>query len=125
MRIALVVLLSGSLAWAQAKPRGETSFAPVDGTEPFAKTMSRMKSNKSKVMKKHQDLLNERYDLGNRAAKGVAMFRGKAVQEGVRAKLKKGVTWDQLGGMTPDEVREKDLFPAGFMPLPHPNHPEG
>ncbi len=27
--------------------------------------------------------------------------------------------------MTPDEIREKDVFPAGFLPLPHPNHPEG
>src|SRR5204863_6417081 len=25
----------------------------------------------------------------------------------------------------PEEIREKDLFPGGFMPLPHPNHPEG
>src|SRR6266478_3783432 len=24
-----------------------------------------------------------------------------------------------------DDVREKGAFPAGFMPLPHPNHPEG
>ena len=27
--------------------------------------------------------------------------------------------------MTPDEIRDKDLFPPGFMPLSHPNHPEG
>jgi cytochrome c peroxidase len=27
--------------------------------------------------------------------------------------------------MGPDELRDKDLFPAGFFPLPHPNHPEG
>ncbi len=27
--------------------------------------------------------------------------------------------------MTPEEIREKDAFPAGFLPLPHPNHPEG
>jgi cytochrome c peroxidase len=27
--------------------------------------------------------------------------------------------------MTPDEIRVKGLYPAGFMPLPHPNHPEG
>jgi cytochrome c peroxidase len=27
--------------------------------------------------------------------------------------------------MTPEEIKEKDLFPAGFMPLPHPNHAEG
>lgn len=37
----------------------------------------------------------------------------------------KGVTWDQLAAMTPEEIKDKDLFPARFMPLPHPNHAEG
>ena len=27
--------------------------------------------------------------------------------------------------MSPAEIREKGLFPSGFLPLPHPNHPEG
>ena len=36
-----------------------------------------------------------------------------------------GVTWDALARMTSDEIRDKGVFPAGFMPLPHPNHPEG
>ena len=27
--------------------------------------------------------------------------------------------------MTPEEIRERDLWPKGFYPLPHPNHPEG
>jgi len=27
--------------------------------------------------------------------------------------------------MTPEQIREKDLWPAGFYPLPHPNHAEG
>ena len=53
------------------------------------------------------------------------MSRGKPVQDGVRVKLPAGTTWEQLASMTPDEVKEKDLFPPGFMPLPHPNHPEG
>ena len=53
------------------------------------------------------------------------MSRGKPVQEGVRAKLPAGMTWEKLAGMSPEEIREKGLFPAGFFPLPHPNHPEG
>jgi cytochrome c peroxidase len=40
-------------------------------------------------------------------------------------KLPGGVTWEALSQMTPDEIREKALFPAGFFSLPHPNHPEG
>ena len=27
--------------------------------------------------------------------------------------------------MSPEEIREKGLFPGGFRPLPHANHPEG
>jgi len=53
------------------------------------------------------------------------MDRTKPVQDGVRVKLRSGVTWDQLAGMTADEIRNKDVFPGGFLPLPHANHPEG
>jgi cytochrome c peroxidase len=71
------------------------------------------------------DLLAERYDLSNRPAQGVVMDRKKPVQEGVRVKLPAGTTWAQLAGMTPEQIRERDLFPQGFQPLPHANHPEG
>jgi cytochrome c peroxidase len=27
--------------------------------------------------------------------------------------------------LSPEEIRDKDIFPKGFYPLPHPNHPEG
>ena len=53
------------------------------------------------------------------------MARNKPVQQGVRVRLPKGATWDQLAEMTPAQIREKDVWPAGFFPLPHPNHPEG
>lgn len=53
------------------------------------------------------------------------MFRGKAVQTGVRAKLSSGTTWETLNQTSPEEIREKNLFPSGFLALPHPNHPEG
>ncbi len=102
-----------------------SSYAPVDIKEDFAATMARMKAAKPEVMKRHMDLLNERYDLSDRPSKEVTMSRGKPIQEGVRVKLPKDVTWEQLLQMSPEEIREKDLFPAGFMPLPHPNHSEG
>jgi cytochrome c peroxidase len=102
-----------------------SSYLPVGITEDFPSLMNRMKSGKDAINKRQQDLLNQRYDLSNRPAAGVTMSRGKPVQEGVRVKLPSGTTWDGLAKMTPDEIREKGLFPAGFMPLPHPNHPEG
>jgi cytochrome c peroxidase len=27
--------------------------------------------------------------------------------------------------MSPEEIKAKGLWPAGFLPLPHPNHKEG
>jgi cytochrome c peroxidase len=76
-------------------------------------------------MKEARAHLADRYDLGDHPAAGVTMSRGKAVQDGARVKLPAGTTWAALSGMTPDEIRRKGVWPLGFMPLPHPNHPEG
>jgi cytochrome c peroxidase len=103
----------------------QSSYSPVVIKEPFAETMDRMKAAKPEVMERQMELLNKRYDLSKKSAKGVTMSGGKAVQEGVRAKLPKGMTWEKLGNMTPEEIRKKDLWPIGFLPLPHPNHTEG
>ncbi|MHB1398205.1 MAG: cytochrome B6 [Trichloromonadaceae bacterium] len=120
-----MTLCIGGLAYGEEPGKGATSYSPVVIKEDFASTMARLKAEKPAVQKKHMDLLNERYDLSNRPAKGVTMSRGKAVQEGVRVKLQKGATWDKLAAASPEEIREKDLFPAGFFPLPHPKHAEG
>jgi hypothetical protein len=61
--------------------------------------MARLKAEKAEVMRRQQSLLNERYDLADRAAAGVTMTRGKSVQDGVRVKLSRGMTWQQLGQM--------------------------
>jgi cytochrome c peroxidase len=115
-----------TLAHAQQEPqRGATSYMPVDIKETFASIMARMKAAQPAIQKRQADLLAERYDLANRAATGVTMTRGKTVQEGVRVKLAAGTTWEELAGMTPADIRERNLFPKGFYPLPHPNHPEG
>ncbi len=120
-------LLMGSIwAFAQAPPsKGESSYSPVVIKEAFEAIMTRMKTAKPEIMKRQMDLLSARYDLNNRPAQGVAMSRGKAIQEGVRVKLPAGATWVQLAAMSPEEIRQRNLFPAGFFPLPHPNHPEG
>ncbi|WP_437301659.1 cytochrome B6 [Sorangium sp. So ce426] len=106
-----------------ATPR--TSYLPVDDKEPFAALMARMKADKPAVMKRQKTLLEARYDLSDRPAPGVTMSRGKPVQGGVRVKLEKGTTWESLAALTPDAIRDQGLWPQGFLPLPHPNHPEG
>jgi len=126
LAVILVAMLTilGTL-YAKETSKNRSSYAPVNITEEFTTTMARMKAAKPGIMKRQMNLLNERYDLSNRPAKGVTMSRGKPVQEGVRVKLPKGMTWEKLAAMSPEEIREKDLFPAGLFPLPHPNHPEG
>jgi cytochrome c peroxidase len=119
------VLVGLNLAYAQQEQRGQTSYMPVDIKESFASIKSRMTAAKPRIEKEHADLLKDRYDLSNRAAQGATMSRGKPLQEGVRVKLPPGATWESLAAMSPEEIRNKNLFPKGFYPLPHPNHPEG
>jgi cytochrome c peroxidase len=128
---ALVVAVAASGVFLMGAASGErskepvSSYAPVVIKENFAAIMERMKGEKPKVMARQMELLNKRYDLSDRKAKDVTMTKGKPVQEGVRAKLPAGITWEQLGALSPEDIKAKGLWPAGFLPLPHPNHPEG
>jgi cytochrome c peroxidase len=122
---ALLLVIVSVSTFAQSPLRGESSYSPVVIKESFEAIMARMKAAKPEVMKRQMDLLDGRYDLSNRPSAGATMSRGKPVQEGVRVKLQVGVTWETLAGMSPEEIREKNVFPAGFLPLPHPNHAEG
>jgi cytochrome c peroxidase len=120
-----VLTLGFAFHAAHAQDQGKTSYMKLDITESFASIMARMKSAKPAIEKRQSDLLSERYDLSNRPASGVMMERDKPIQEGVRVKLSEGMTWEKLTSMSPEEIRDKNLFPKGFYPLPHPNHPEG
>ncbi|WP_323844381.1 hypothetical protein [Microbulbifer magnicolonia] len=102
-----------------------SSYAPVVDKESFTSTLKRMQGEKSEILQRHKTLLNQRYDLSNRPVKGVTMSGGKAVQGGVRVKLPRGTSWEQLAKMSPDDVMSKGLWPEGFYPLPHPNQNEG
>ncbi len=93
--------------------------------EDFNSLVKRLQSEKPTFAKRQQSLLSARYDLANRPAAGVTMSRGKAVQEGVRVKLPAGRTWDQLAAVSPEEIKAKQLWPAGFLPLPHPHQEAG
>ncbi|MDO8988531.1 MAG: cytochrome B6 [Sideroxyarcus sp.] len=93
--------------------------------EDFTSLTKRLQTEKPKFAQRQQAMLAERYDLADRPAKGTTMSRGKAVQEGVRVKLPKSTSWEKLSAMSPDEIRNKQLWPAGFLPLPHPHHEAG
>ena len=106
-------------------PRGLTSYMPIAIDQPFAATMAHDIAAKPGIERDHQALLEERYDLSDHTAQGVTMERGKPLQQGVRVKLSSGVTWEELAAMSPDEIRERGVWPKGFLPLPHPFHPTG
>ncbi len=93
--------------------------------ETFSALVPRLQAEKSAFAARQQKLLAERYDLSDQAATGVTMSAGKPVQAGVRVRLPDGVTWDQLAALSPAAIRAKNLWPAGFFPLPHPHHETG
>lgn len=103
-----------------------TSYAPVDDRESFDAIKARMVKEKPATEAAFRKLLEERYDLSDKPVPGLTSSgRGKPIQGGVRVKLPKGVTWEQLARMTPDEIKTKGLWPAGFYPLPHDHQAEG
>ena len=134
----LVLMIAPSLARPQSqaqadgdKPKENTpssydQMAPaLLGRESFQAMMARDKADKESVMARQKKLLEERYDLTPRPDGKVTMSRGKPIQVGPTAKLPEGLTWEQLAAMASDEIREKGLFPKGFLPLPHPKHEVG
>jgi cytochrome c peroxidase len=93
--------------------------------EDFATLTKRLQAEKSKFAQRQQALLAQRYDLADRPSRTMTMSRGKPLQEGVRVKLPNSMTWEKLAYLLPEEIREKQLWPAGFLPLPHPHHEVG
>ncbi|HET8939944.1 MAG TPA: cytochrome B6 [Polyangiales bacterium] len=91
----------------------------------FAALMATKTAEKADVMQTQAALLEQRYDLADNPSPTLLMTRGKPVQVGVRARLPDGQTWETLAALTPADIRAGDLFPAGFMPLPHPKQAEG
>ena len=110
---------------ATAEDAPPSSYAPVVQRESFESLVQRMRAGKAEIAQRHQQLLQTRYDLSDRSNGGTKMSRGKNVQSGTRIHLAEGSSWEQLSGMSPEQIKSQDLWPAGFYPLPHPNHPEG
>ena len=118
----LVATSAGAQDRTQPKLEPPSSFMPVI-EEPFEVVRARDKANKARVMAAAMRLLEARYDLTRRVDNSVKMTRGKPIPVGPTARLKAGVTWEQLGRLSPDEIRARGLFP--YLPLPHANHPVG
>ncbi|MFO8241136.1 MAG: hypothetical protein R6T90_09090 [Dissulfuribacterales bacterium] len=104
-------------------PIAET-YMPVVASD-FETVKAKDVEDKPMIMKRQKDLLERRYDLSNMPSDVMMSGGRKAVQKGVRVKLPEGMTWEKLAGMSPAEIKEKGLFPEGFLPLPHAKHETG
>lgn len=124
MRVAIIagLLLTMTIGFAArgADPLPpDATYRPLP-TVPPSVVRKNDEAAKPMVTQRQQALLQERYDLANRPMQGVLMSGGrKAVQDGVRVKLKPGTSWDDLANLTAEEIRDRDLLPGGFRPLPH------
>ena len=78
--------------------------------------MKQLMADRPKVMQAQRALLESRYNLVPKLDPQAKMSRGKPLAVGPTAKLKGGMTWEQLAAMTPDQIRDKDAFPYPALP---------
>jgi cytochrome c peroxidase len=95
------------------------------GKETLQGQMTKDLAEKPTFAARQREHLESRYNLASKPDNQVKMSRGKPIQVGPATKLPPGMTWDGLAALAPEEVREKGLFPKGFLPLPHPKHEVG
>ena len=119
---AAALLIGAALAvpLAHADPLPpDATYRPLP-TLPLSAVRANDEAAKPQVMQRQRALLGERYDLSDRSMPNVKMSGGrKAIQAGVRVRLPAGLTWDQLAGMSAQDIRQRGVLPAGFLPLPH------
>ena len=128
--LALLVLMSTSsnpLAAQQLKKKraDANTYLPVVIPKDFETIYEEDVSQKDDVMAAQAELLESRYDLGDQPSDVMMSGGRRAVQQGVRVKLPADTTWERLASMSPEEIKERGLFPMGFRPLPHVKHPVG
>lgn len=68
--VLFTVMIILGIVYAQETGKRPSSYSPVVIQEDFASIMARMKADKPAVMKKHMDLINQRYDLGTDRLRG-------------------------------------------------------
>lgn len=103
----------------------DQSYMKVLQEKDFQEVFQADSQKKPEVMEQQQSLLQQRYDLSDNPSE-VDMSAGrKKVQQDVRVKLPDGVSWQQLGEMTPQQIKQQDVWPEGFRPLPHAKHETG
>jgi hypothetical protein len=80
--------------------------------------MQNESAGKPRVAAAQRQLLESRYDLTPHPDPNLKMSRGKPVLVGPTARLARGMSWEALGQMSPDQIRRQNVFP--YPSLPHP-----
>nr|WP_207910742.1 cytochrome B6 [Chthoniobacter flavus] len=99
---------------------------PLGAKKPMESPMEIEKADKAmkdEVMAQQRKLLEHRYILTPKFDPEVKMSRGKPVPIGPTARLPKGITWEDLAKMSPEEIRKDGTFP--YPSLPHPKQAPG
>jgi len=103
-------------------------FGAMPGQDPQKTAQQVMKKDvaeKPEVMTKQRKLLEERYDLSCKRTADLTMTKGKPQPIGPVVKLPSKVTWESLGRSSAEDIKRRQIFPAGFDRLPHPKHAVG
>ena len=118
-----LVIVGTMIGLAAGQVNKDSSYLPVVPREDFAATMSRMKAAKAVGdAAAARRCWRSGTTSRDRRAGDVTMARGKPIQEGIRVKLPGGATWEQLGAMTPEEIKAKEPVPGG-LPAAAPRQP--
>ncbi len=104
--------------------RGRSSFGSPDLPPEYATFdawLAFHEKQKPELMRDVREYMNSRFNFSGQARPGAFMSGGKPIMQGPVARLPQGVaSWEALAQMTPEEIKQKDIFP--FKPLAHPLH---
>jgi cytochrome c peroxidase len=112
-----LLVVAGCAALAQdTKPRARP---PVSGPEARPTAEGKPLPNRDEVMARQRQYLQQRFDLSGKTHPTIRMSGGrKPIPVGPTARLAPGMTWETLGALSPDDIRQKNAFP--YTPLWHP-----
>ncbi len=118
----LFLIISAITAVFAQQGKVVSSYGPTNQDATFETIKAERMAVKAERAKQHTEMLNSRYDLSKKTSAETRMSGGKAIPLGPTVKLT-GVTWDEINKMTPEEIKEKGIFP--YKPLPFADHREG
>lgn len=100
--------------------RGESSWDSPQLPMAWKEWVDFHNKQKPRLMQDIREYMKARYDLHGKVVPNVTMSGGrKGVPLGPVARLPKGVaSFEELAGLSADEIRRRDLFP--YKPLAHP-----